>query len=66
MVPESCKGPIFLGTGACTPVVGSTILDTGASPECRFDLGVRRLYQASTNQNWGTRFSRGHDEARLH
>ena len=61
MVPESCKDTIFPGFGAGAPVVGSAIIDAGAGPECRFDLGVRRLYQAAANQNWGIRFSRGGD-----
>ena len=62
---ERCKGTSFLVAGAPASVVEPTSFETEVSPECRFDLGVRRLYQAPVNQNWGIRFARWCDGARL-
>ncbi len=66
MMPESGKSRMILVTEGGQSVVAPTSFDLEANPECRFDLGVRRLYQAAVNLNWGTRFGGGGDGSRLH
>jgi hypothetical protein len=66
MMSESCEGVFLLSAGARASVVEPASCDIKASPECRFDLGVRRLYRATAQRNWGARFTQWWDRTQIH